>query len=99
MGSFFTKQIEIHAESWKKIQYKILVVITRPLPLHSHFKKWDGSKRPKIFESWETTASRSSIGIKVSQAKYIRFDTLILKNYNVSIKQHIYNGEFDPGSG
>jgi hypothetical protein len=40
----------------------------------------------KIFESWETIAS-DSIAIesekqKVSQAKYIRFDTLILENYN-----------------
>ena len=61
-------------------------------------------------KGWQSTAKSSLkvrkqqhsdyIGIKVSQAKYIRFDTLISEKLLImSVSNNIYNGEFDPGSG
>jgi len=38
----------------------------------------ESAGKPKIFESWEATARLDLSGRKVSQAKTIRFDTLIL---------------------
>jgi len=54
--------------------------LTFALPL----KKGVARNGQKIFESWETIAlypdSHRDKNKKVSQAKYIRFDTLILEN-------------------
>ena len=66
------KEIENQRKSLKKVLAENNMARTFALPKNGR------PIGPKIFESWEATARLDLSGRKVSQAKTIRFDTLIL---------------------